>query len=69
MIATWISPVRPVTVKMDRVTHAGTYYVQNQTVYVEHLLFGSKATQVRGTQPELMAWLLLSELVREGRKA
>ena len=68
MIATWISPVRPVTVKMDGVTHVGTYYVQNQMVYVEHLMFGSKATQVRGTKPELMAWLLLSELVREARK-
>ena len=60
--------VKIVTVRIDRVPYGGTYFVQNYMVHVEHPLFGSKAGPVGGTKPVMIAWLLLSELVREGRK-
>jgi hypothetical protein len=60
-----LSPVKRVTVTIDGVTHEGMYFIQN---YMVHVLssFGAKATQVGGSPPEMVARMLLSELVRGG---
>jgi hypothetical protein len=58
------SSVKPVTVTIDRVTHYGTYYVQDSLVYVQYGT-ARKETQVGGSPAESIAQLLLSELVRE----
>jgi hypothetical protein len=55
--------VADVTVTIDGVTHRGTYYVQNSMVYVQSST-ETKATQVGGYPPEILAEILLSELVR-----
>jgi hypothetical protein len=57
------TPVRPVTIIIDGVTHQGSYFVQESTVHVRSPL-GTKATQVGRLSPEAVAKLLLSELVR-----
>jgi hypothetical protein len=60
-----LSPVRRVTVTIDGVAHEGTYFVQN---YMVHVLspFGAKAAQLGRSTPEMIAAILLSELVRGG---
>ena len=57
------TPVRTVTFTLDGVTHNGTYYVQGSMVHVQCDV-GAKATQVGGSKPEMIAKMLLSELVR-----
>jgi hypothetical protein len=58
-----LAPVKDVTVEIDGVTHHGTYYVRNSTVYVDSER-GWKQAQVAGSTPEVLARMLLSELVR-----
>ena len=55
--------VKSVFVTIKDVTYAGTYYVIGSTVHVQST-FGTKATQVGGSRPALIAKLLLSELAR-----
>jgi hypothetical protein len=55
--------VKPVAVTIDGVTHHGTYFVQGSMVHVQSTL-GTKKTHVGGAPPEVIAQLLLSELVR-----
>jgi hypothetical protein len=57
-------PVREISVTIDDKIYHGTYYVQQSMVYVQSA-FGSKATEVGRSRPDLLARLLLSELVRE----
>ena len=54
------------TVIVDGVTHAGTYFVQNEMVYVQSSV-GDKSAKVGRSRPEVVAKLLLSELVRAWR--
>lgn len=59
---------RPAVVKTLTVTiygeiYSGTYFVQNGVMYVQST-FGSKATHLGSSPPELVAKLLLSELIR-----
>jgi hypothetical protein len=56
-------PVKIATVTIDGVTYEGIYYVQHSVVCVESP-FGAKATQVGKSLPEVIAKMLLSELVR-----
>lgn len=56
--------VKTLTVTLYGVAYHGTYFVQNSIVYVQST-FGSKATQLGKLPPEMVAKLLLSELVRE----
>jgi len=60
-----LSPVNRVTVTIDGEKYEGTYFVQN---YMVHVLsqFGAKAAQLGRSQPEAVAKILLSELVRSG---
>ncbi|MET4261478.1 hypothetical protein ABIC09_006446 [Bradyrhizobium sp. S3.12.5] len=60
--------VRTITVILYGVAHHGTYFVQNSIVYVQSA-FGSKATHVGGSRPEMTAKLLLSEIVRTRAEA
>jgi hypothetical protein len=55
--------VKTLTVTVDGVAHHGTYFVQDSAVYVQSA-FGSKATHVGGSPPEMTAKLLLSEIIR-----
>ena len=55
--------VKDITVTIDGVTHRGTYYVQSSMVHVQSEK-GTKATQVGGSPPEMLASMLLSELMR-----
>lgn len=55
--------VKTLTVTLYGVPYLGTYFVQNSVVYVQST-FGSKATQVGSSPPEMVAKLLLSEIVR-----
>ena len=55
--------VKDVTITVEGARHDGTYYVQGKTVYVQSPL-GNKATQVGGSPPEMIAKMLLTELVR-----
>jgi hypothetical protein len=59
--------VKSVTVTIDGVTHHGTYYVQGSVVHVRCSL-GEKITEVGTSPPEVIARLLLSELVREAKR-
>jgi hypothetical protein len=61
----WPTPVDSVTVTISGVTYEGTYYVQSSMIYVQSS-FGTKAKQVGGAPRELIAKMLLSELVRAG---
>jgi hypothetical protein len=61
------TPLKNISVTIDGITHDGTYYVQSSMVCVQSQL-GTKATQVGGSRPEMIARLLLSELVRESTK-
>ena len=61
-------PVRKTTITIDGKTYEGTYYVQRLMVHVQSP-FGSKARRVERPGPEVMARLLLWELVRESQKA
>jgi hypothetical protein len=45
--------------------HHGTYFVQGSMVHVQWS-FGAKAIQVGNSPPEMIARMLLSELVRAG---
>ena len=56
-------PVRTVSVTIHGATYEGTYYLQGSTVYVQSS-FGAKASQVGKWPPEVIAKMLLSELVR-----
>jgi hypothetical protein len=62
------SAVRNVTVTVDGLKHEGTYYLQGSKLYVQSP-FGTKATQLGGSTPEIIARILLSELVRAGDSA
>jgi len=57
-----------VTVTVDGITHSGTYFVQESMVEVRSPL-GRKNTQVGGSHPEMVAKLLLSEIVRANKGA
>jgi hypothetical protein len=57
------APVRTVSVTIDGATHLGTYYLQIAILFV-HSPLGAKASRLGGSPPELMARLLLAELVR-----
>jgi hypothetical protein len=61
----WPSPVDTVTVEIDGIIYEGTYYVQKSIVHVQSA-FGSKSTPVGAPPPEMIARMLLSELVRGG---
>jgi hypothetical protein len=63
MIGSGLSPVKRVTVTIDGVIYEGTYFVQNYMVHVVSS-FGVKATQLGKSRPEMIARMLLSELVR-----
>jgi hypothetical protein len=54
---------RSVTVTIDGVAYHGSYFVQRSMIYVRSPL-GAKATQVGGSPPEVIAKLLLLELVQ-----
>ncbi len=56
-------PVKKVSIEIDGVTHHGTYYVRESTVYVDAET-GWKQAQLKGSTPEVIAKVLLSELVR-----
>jgi hypothetical protein len=56
--------VKTLTVTLYGVAYHGTYFVQNSIVYVQSR-FGSKATRLGRSSPEMVAKLLLSEIVRE----
>lgn len=56
--------VKTLTVTLYAVAYHGTYFVQNSIVYVQSR-FGSKATRPGRSPPEMVAKLLLSEIVRE----
>jgi hypothetical protein len=68
MVGSGLSPVKRVAVTIDGVTYEGTYFVRN---YMVHVLsaFGTKATQVGRSPPEMIARMLLSELVRGSTSA
>ena len=55
--------VREVSVTIGDEIHNGTYFVQGSIVHVQSS-FGAKATQVGNLPPEMIAKMLLSELVR-----
>ena len=55
--------LKDVTITIGGVEHRGTYYVSNSIVYVRSEK-GTKATQIAGSAPEVLARMLLSELVR-----
>jgi hypothetical protein len=55
--------VREVSVTIGDEIHHGTYFVQGSMVHVQWS-FGAKATQVGNSPPEMIAKMLLSELVR-----
>jgi hypothetical protein len=57
------TPVNPVTVTIDGVTHHGIYYVRGSIVFVQSQL-GAKRIQIGHSPPLEIAKLLLSELVR-----
>jgi hypothetical protein len=57
------SAVKTITVTINGSEHHGTYFVQGSAVHVQSKV-GAKATQVGGSPPEMIARLLLSELVR-----
>jgi hypothetical protein len=61
----WPTPVESVTVTIGGVTYEGTFYVQRSELYVLSS-FGVKATQLVGAPPEVIAKMLLSEMVRAG---
>jgi hypothetical protein len=54
---------REVSVIIGDEIHHGTYFVQGSMVHVRWS-FGAKATQVGNSPPEMIAKMLLSELVR-----
>jgi hypothetical protein len=64
MAQTRPSAVKPVSVTIGKIKHDGIYYVKRGMLYVRSPL-GTKVTQVGGSSPEIVAKLLLSELVRE----
>jgi hypothetical protein len=55
--------VKPVTITIGDVAHHGTYFLRGSMVHVQSLV-GAKATRVGGSPPEMIARLLLSELLR-----
>jgi hypothetical protein len=57
--------VREVSVTIGDEIHHGTYFVQGSMVHVQSS-FGAKATQVGNSPPQMIAKMLLSELVRAG---
>jgi hypothetical protein len=59
------SPVEDVTVTIDGVTHIGKYYTHGPVVYV-HYKDGRKEARIGDSPPELVAKLLLLELVEDG---
>jgi hypothetical protein len=56
-------PVKKVSIEIDGVMHHGTYYVRDSMVYVDAER-GWKQAEVGGSTPEVIARMLLSELVR-----
>ena len=58
------TPVRPVTVTIDGVTHDGMYYVRGSTLFVQSQRGAKRALLLGGSLPLEKAKLLLSELVR-----
>jgi hypothetical protein len=63
MQMSWPSPVDPVTVTINGDTYEGVYYVQRSTVFVQSA-FGTRSAPVGGSPPEMIAKMLLAELVR-----
>ena len=63
MTGSGLSPVKRVTVTIGGDTYEGTYFVQNFMVHVVSS-FGLKTAQLGGSTPEMIARMLLSELVR-----
>jgi hypothetical protein len=57
------TPVEPVTVTIDGVTHRGMYYVRGSIVFVQSQR-GAKRIQIGQSPPLEIAKHLLSELVR-----
>ena len=53
--------VKTITITIHGTAYHGTYFVQHAIVYVQSA-FGSKATQVGWSPPEMVAKLVLSEL-------
>jgi hypothetical protein len=55
------TPVNQISIMIGDTVHHGTYYVQEDMVYVQSPK-GTKATQIGGSPPSILAKLLLSEL-------
>ena len=56
----------PITIEMDGKQHHGFYRVESGVVTVT-TLEGKNATQIGGSTVEIVARMLLRELVRQGR--
>ena len=58
---------RVVHVKLGETSYEGTYTVNGSMLIVETLSLGAKRRQLTHTSPEMLARLLLAELVDERR--
>ena len=56
--------VANVTIEMNGVTYDGWFKTSGGVLTV-HTLYGSKSTQIGGMTPEVLAQMLLRELVKE----
>jgi|SRR5271166_2908683 len=59
-----LTPRKPVSVEIGGATHHGHYQTENRMIRVEYRS-SSKATQLGGSPPGVLARLILAELVRE----
>lgn len=57
-----------VAIERNGERHVGYYYVEREMITVSYSKGGSKSTQVGGSPPEVLAKMLLSELVSEGHR-
>ena len=55
----------PVSREINGITYVGTYTVEDEMISVRSH-FGTKATQLGGSHPACLAWLLLRETVLRG---
>lgn len=60
-------PRRPVEVEVDGTRFSGWYTVQSGVITVRTVLHGSEATHVGGSTPEVLARMLLHELVSKSK--